>query len=67
MITSITAKAARVNRGYSQGYCASELGISRSTYIAYENGKAVPTVDMAKRMAKLLGQDLDDIIFAAKI
>lgn len=67
MIDSITVKAARVNRGYSQDYCASKLGISRSTYIAYENGKAVPSVNMAKDMAKLLGQDLDDIIFAARI
>lgn len=63
----ITAKAARVNRGYSQEYCAKGVNISRSMYIKYENGVVSPSLPVARKIAKFLGVDLDDIVFLPKI
>lgn len=38
-ILKITLKAARVNKGYSQVEVGKKLGKSKSTIIAWENGK----------------------------
>lgn len=63
----ITAKAARVNRGYTQQYCADELGISRYTYIKYENGETPPSVNTARKIAEFLDVNLNDLVFLPKI
>lgn len=63
----ITAKAARVNRGYSQEQCAKAVGVSRSTYIKYENGETAPSVNMARTIADFLKTNLDDLVFLPKI
>lgn len=63
----LTAKAARVNLGYTQGYCAKELGMSRSTYIKYENGETAPSVNTAKRIAEFLCADFNELVFLPKV
>lgn len=63
----ITAKAARVNRGYSQEECAKGVNISRCMYIKYENGVVSPSLPIARKIADFLDVDLDDIVFLPKI
>lgn len=60
---AITLRAARINRNMTQREAAKELGISKGTLASYEQGVTVPTVTMAKKIAKLYGLTVDDIIF----
>lgn len=60
---AITMRAARINAGLTQKEAAEKLEISRNALTNYENGKSVPKVDLAKRMAKLYGFPINDIIF----
>ena len=59
----ITMRAARVNVGLSQKEAAKALGINKNTLAGYELGKAIPKMDVAKKMSKLYGVSTDDIIF----
>ena len=43
---NITLEAARVNAGYTQEQAASNLGVSRSTIINWENGKTIPGIPL---------------------
>ena len=63
----ITAKAARVNRGYTQEQCANAVGVTRSTYIKYVNGETAPSVNMAREIADFLKTNLNDLVFLPKI
>ncbi len=56
-------KAARVNANLTQAEAANALEISKNTLNGYENGKTVPKIDVAQKMAKLYGLSVDDIIF----
>lgn len=58
-------KAARVNAGFTQGKAANMLGISRNTLANYEAYKTIPDINTAKRIAKLYGMSVNDIIFSA--
>lgn len=60
---AMTPKAARINAGMKQKEAAKELGIGRNTLSGYENGTAIPKLDVAIKMAKLYGCSLDDLIF----
>ena len=62
----ITLKAARVNAGYSQKQIAEQFKISQSAVSKWENGQAVPRVDMAMKLSDLYGLDLQQILFAPK-
>ena len=59
----MTLKAARVNAGLSCCEAAKMLGISRRTLLNYEQGIALPRIDMVKRMMGLYAVSLDDINF----
>ena len=63
----ITAKAARVNRGYTQEECAKAVSVTRSTYIKYENGETAPSVNKARQIAEFLDVNLNDLVFLPKI
>ena len=63
MKLAITMKAARVNANLTQTEAANALGISKNTLNGYENGKVIPKVDVAQKMANLYGLSVDDIIF----
>lgn len=60
---AISMKAARVNVGLTQSEAAKSLNISKNTLIGYEKGRVMPSIDVAKNMARLYGQSVDDIIF----
>lgn len=58
-----TMKAARVNAGLTQEEAAKKLEVSKATLLGYENGKTVPRIDFAQKMAKLYQLSVDEIIF----
>ena len=60
---TISLKAARVNKGFSQKLAAEKLGISVSTLRSYEQCKTVPDVFMSKRLEKLYDVPEDYIFF----
>lgn len=60
---AITMKAARTNADLTQEQAAEALGITKGTLASYELGKTIPKIDMAKRIARLYGFSVDDIIF----
>lgn len=63
---AITMKAARINAGYKQTEAAEKLGVSPNTYLNWENGKTIPTVDRAYEICKLFDLPIDSIIFLQK-
>jgi DNA-binding XRE family transcriptional regulator len=63
---AIHLKAARVNAGISLKDAAKELGIGLRTLVNYEQYKTVPSIELAKKMARLYHLTVDDIIFFAE-
>lgn len=57
----ISMKAARVDRGYTQEALAEKLGITKQTYIKWENGEAVPKPMFVYAVAYILNLDADII------
>ncbi|EGO8273425.1 TPA: helix-turn-helix transcriptional regulator [Enterococcus faecalis] len=47
-------KSKREKLGYTQESFAKEIGIAKTTYASYEQGYRNPTVQTAKKMAKIL-------------
>ena len=52
----------RARHNMTQGYLASELGISRPTYMQIEHGKRELTVTEAKKLAAIFNMTLDDFL-----
>lgn len=59
----IQLKAARINAGLTQYTAAKELNLSKSTLSNYEAYKTKPNIETAKKIAKLYGLTVNDIIF----
>ena len=59
----ISIKAARANSNLSQTQLAEKVGVSRDSIKNYENGKIIPNVDVAFRIAEVLGFDVHEIKF----
>lgn len=55
----LSIKAARVERGYTQEALAEKLGISKTTYIKWENGESVPKPMFMYALAYVLRMDAD--------
>jgi transcriptional regulator with XRE-family HTH domain len=55
-------KSLREEKDYSQEDLAKKLGISRQTYIKYENLEGKPTLEVVKQLAKLFEVDYSCII-----
>lgn len=53
----------RKQAGLRQEDLAKALGVSRQTIIAMENNKYNPTLELAMRLARLLGQPVETIFF----
>ena len=51
----------RKARGMTQQQLASELGVSRQTIISLENGKYNPSILLARSIAQLFGERIEDI------
>ena len=56
-------KQLRKEAGLRQEDMAALLGVSRQTIIAIENDKYNPTLELAMKIAKLLGLRVEDIFF----
>ncbi|WP_343208600.1 helix-turn-helix transcriptional regulator [Anaerolentibacter hominis] len=54
-------KALRRSRGLRQEDLAAALGVSRQTIIAIENNKYNPTLELAMKLARFLGQPVETI------
>lgn len=63
----ITMSAARVNAGLTQGQLAEEMGVSRTTVVSWEKGRTAPDITQAKRLAEVVGLDLDFIFFEKNV
>ena len=56
-------KQLRKQAGLRQEDMAQALGVSRQTIIAIENDKYNPTLELAMRIARLLGRPVEEIFF----
>jgi putative transcriptional regulator len=56
----------RNNAGLSHEDIARLAGISRSHYTLIENGKRSPSLDVALRIANIVGCNVEDIFFGHK-
>lgn len=56
-------KQLRKQAGLRQEDLARKLGVSRQTIIAVENDKYNPTLELAMKIARLLGLHVDEIFF----
>ena len=63
---AIHLKAARINAGYTQAQAAKALGIAKTTLMNYEQYKTTPSIELAKRIARLYNTTVDNIIFFAE-
>lgn len=59
----ITLKAARVNVGLTQNDVATKIGINKGTLVNYEKYRTIPDVETAKKLAKIYGLSVNDLIF----
>lgn len=60
-MSSLSIKAARVERGYTQEAIAEKLGISREMFNQYENGKVVPKPMFFYALGYVLEMNPDEI------
>lgn len=54
-------KQLRKELGWRQEDLAQKLGVSRQTIIAIENDKYDPTLELAMRLARLLGRGVEEL------
>ena len=54
-------KELRTARGWSQAAFGEKLGVSRQSVIAIESGRFDPSLPLAFRIARLLGQPIESI------
>lgn len=57
-------KVMRAERNWSQTDLAERLGVSRQTIQALEKGRYAPSLPLAFRIARLLGQPIEAIFIA---
>jgi molybdate-binding protein/DNA-binding XRE family transcriptional regulator len=57
----VLLRAARAQLGISQAELAHRAGVTRQAVSAIESGKAVPTMAVALRLARVLGRRVDDL------
>ena len=51
----------RTERGLTQAQLAAELGVTRQTVIAIEQGRYSPSLEMAFQIAQVFGVPLDEV------
>lgn len=56
-----TLIAARKQSGKTQKQVAKEIGIAKNAYQRYEQGKVIPNVVMAIKIAKSLNTDVENL------
>ena len=60
---SLTLKACRVNRGFTQTQAAKKIGIAVDTLSKYERGLSFPNVPTIKKIEQVYCVSYEDIIF----
>ena len=55
-------KTIRKKRGFTQGYVADEVGITRPAYTAYESGKREPDFSILSKLAEVYGVSTDYLL-----
>ena len=60
---TMTIKAARINKGYSQAQAAEKIGISKETLSNYERGKSYPDVPILKKIEEVYEVPYSQLIF----
>lgn len=55
-------KEARIKSGMTQGDVAKAIGVSQPAYCYMENGDKVPSLPVAKELARLLNISLDYLV-----
>lgn len=60
-ITNRVRELREQNGGISQSALAKEIGVTRQTVIAIEQGKYSPSLESAFRIARLFGVGLEDV------
>ncbi|MGG1598522.1 helix-turn-helix transcriptional regulator [Paenibacillus naphthalenovorans] len=60
-------REARKNKNMSVEDIATEVEISASFYYKIEAGIRNPTIDLAKKIADLLGRTVDELFFAPQL
>lgn len=56
-------KQLRSARGLTQAEVAQRLGVTRQTISSYESGRTMPDLEMLKRLADILGCDLEQLLY----
>lgn len=59
----LTLKAARINAGLTQAEAAEKIGVSVTTLVSYEKGRAFPDVRTVKRIEDAYGVEYKDLHF----
>jgi putative transcriptional regulator len=54
-------RAAREGAGMTQAELAKQIGVTRQTLIAIEQGKYSPTLELAFQISRVFGLGLDDL------
>ena len=60
-------KSARVRAGFTQAEMAGQLGMSKNSYIKYENGRLIFRVDKAWEFSTIVGIPFDRITFFKRV
>ena len=61
-----TLKSHRTSRGFTQGYVAEALGVSRQAVSKWENGASDPSTANLMALAKLYGLSVDELLKQAE-
>ncbi|MGO1543590.1 MAG: helix-turn-helix transcriptional regulator [Gulosibacter sp.] len=56
-----TIRATREQTGMTQAELAKQIGVTRQTLIAIEQGKYSPTLELAFKVARVFNRSIDDI------
>lgn len=51
----------RSAKRWSQGLLAQKLGVARQTINAIENGRSVPSLELALKLARLFGRPVEEL------
>lgn len=62
---SVRLSQYRLHRGWSQAHLAEQSGVSRTEISAIENGRLVPSVAVAMRLAATLGESVESLFGGA--
>ena len=58
---TLTLKQARVQAGLGRERCSRLAGVNKALILRYENGKAVPGIVCAAKIARVIGVELRDV------